>query len=825
MSITHEAYLNIVPGDSPAPIIKVSQYDADFSIVFHLIAKKRGIIPAYPRTVENDEDVTINVPTSATVSVRGTKTDGNGYSAAATLSGTATAPIVTVAGHEQMTASAGVNVYEITFYADNATKRLSTANFILFVEPAALDAKTITSESLMLELNDLIASVPNAVAAAERAEEAAAQFEIDATLTQQGRPADAKAVGDALNNLDVDATLTLQGKPADAKKVGDEISDIKADLSESVSDLKSALKMETKNIVSDYDSEMWEKGGLNNGQDDNYRQACRIRTKQFYTFQRGIKLKALTSTTKISGHINGETIPWSADITVEPNQTVRLFVEGAWDAATPPEMSVDDILSTVQITPIIPSLSSVKKTTDTLTAMNESIDMLTGAVTAITTGNYGRELFEKGSIISNGADDSYRTACRVRFKDFYAMPMGIKIRTNSTSTKIYAVIDVDGVETVTGWKTGLVIQPMQRVRLCIDCDWSNTSPEQKTVDEVLANVTITTVIEPLPRGIPDYYFEDNYLSDKVSDILSTSPEDGLMFAFITDFHISDNQKQSPKLLKYLKEQTNSVPFVIFGGDVLVSTVGEGIDVMDDAREWQSIMSYIGKDSIYQAQGNHDYLGFHYVNGERVIYNAPWSVCRQLIMGNLTDVVWCPGKIAYYFDVPIANTRIIVCNDYDTDYNKPDFTGGVAFSNEQRAWVVNVALSDDTKRVIFVSHQTYDPNMSGEHGEHQDRFIGMQSLFKAIVNKTYYSYGATTKDFTNSNIVFVAHFAGHRHADESNVDDGVLTICTTCDAIYDTTNRTPGTVTEQAFDVVAIDYNARTIKTTRIGYGDDRTFSF
>ena len=230
MSITHDEYLNLVPGSSSAPVIRVSQYDADFIIRFHLVAVKRGIIPHYPIQITNDSDVIVNIATSSSVSVRGTKTDGNGYSAAATLSGTATAPIVTVTGHEQMTASAGVNVYEITFYADNATKRLSTANFILFVEPAALDAKTITSESLMLELNDLIASVPNAVAAAERAEEAAAQFEIDATLTQQGRPADAKAVGDALNNLDVDATLTLQGKPADAKKVGDEISDIKADL-------------------------------------------------------------------------------------------------------------------------------------------------------------------------------------------------------------------------------------------------------------------------------------------------------------------------------------------------------------------------------------------------------------------------------------------------------------------------------------------------------------------------------------------------------------------------------------------------------------------
>lgn len=51
------------------------------------------------------------------------------------------------------------------------------------------------------------------------------EIEVDSTLTQQGKPADAKAVGDALANIDidvdVDTTLTQQGVPADAKSVGD----------------------------------------------------------------------------------------------------------------------------------------------------------------------------------------------------------------------------------------------------------------------------------------------------------------------------------------------------------------------------------------------------------------------------------------------------------------------------------------------------------------------------------------------------------------------------------------------------------------------------
>ena len=53
----------------------------------------------------------------------------------------------------------------------------------------------------------------------------ATNVEIDTTLSITGKAADAKAVGDALANIDVDvdvdATLTQQGAPADAKAVGD----------------------------------------------------------------------------------------------------------------------------------------------------------------------------------------------------------------------------------------------------------------------------------------------------------------------------------------------------------------------------------------------------------------------------------------------------------------------------------------------------------------------------------------------------------------------------------------------------------------------------
>ena len=57
---------------------------------------------------------------------------------------------------------------------------------------------------------------------------------IDATLTQEGKAADAKAVGDAIAGvtIETDKTLSVTDAPADAKVVGDELANVKNDLSD-----------------------------------------------------------------------------------------------------------------------------------------------------------------------------------------------------------------------------------------------------------------------------------------------------------------------------------------------------------------------------------------------------------------------------------------------------------------------------------------------------------------------------------------------------------------------------------------------------------------
>lgn len=151
--------IDMRPGAVPL-VIHLGQYDSDFSLVFELYSSAGNF------TVES----------GTTAMIRGTKTDGNAYDADATIN--ISAKTVTVAGSEQMTAAKGRNVYELVL--KKGTKVLSTANFILDVERAAMDADTIASESVLKELNAIIAgaetateAAANAASAADRAEDAA----------------------------------------------------------------------------------------------------------------------------------------------------------------------------------------------------------------------------------------------------------------------------------------------------------------------------------------------------------------------------------------------------------------------------------------------------------------------------------------------------------------------------------------------------------------------------------------------------------------------------------------------------------------------------
>ena len=142
--------IDMVTGGIPV-VIHVNQYDSDFSLVFELYS--------------SDGEFTLESGT--TVAIRGTKTDGNGYSVDATID--IPNKKVTVTGDQQMTACAGRNTFELTLSKNN--KELNTANFILDVERSALDKDTI-SDSVIRELVNVIDRTDEIIAAAGQADAA-----------------------------------------------------------------------------------------------------------------------------------------------------------------------------------------------------------------------------------------------------------------------------------------------------------------------------------------------------------------------------------------------------------------------------------------------------------------------------------------------------------------------------------------------------------------------------------------------------------------------------------------------------------------------------
>lgn len=150
--IIHEFDLDIVPNGEKREIW-LSQYDEDFILKINLYARN-GVF---------------TIPTGTTVAIRGTKPDGNGFSADGSLNNN----VVTVIGNQQMTAVAGRAVFEITLYNSNE-KELSSMNFSLLIERAPLDKDTITSDSVIRELIDVTDRADEIVAAAETIEDAAA---------------------------------------------------------------------------------------------------------------------------------------------------------------------------------------------------------------------------------------------------------------------------------------------------------------------------------------------------------------------------------------------------------------------------------------------------------------------------------------------------------------------------------------------------------------------------------------------------------------------------------------------------------------------------
>lgn len=339
------------------------------------------------------------------------------------------------------------------------------------------------------------------------------------------------------------------------------------------------------------------------------------------------------------------------------------------------------------------------------------------------------------------------------------------------------------------------------------------------------------IAELKPDSLPDYYFTDDYIDDRMSTILTNRRTIGtpsVEFAFFTDPHFYDgtiskvqNGMQHIGLLSYLRRKTN-ITDIICGGDLVNDnsmTVAECLALFSGVRKYLDPLW----DHLFMIIGNHEWNNPALETAQEVnemTFNqlyTHWLADKSRKFESLdTD---CGS---YYFDDAVNKVRYIMLGTTDG--------GNISFN--QLKWIRDTMLSTpDGYTVACISHISLTAELAyiGKFGE-------VVNLLDAAKTKGTWSYSfpgtsnPLTADFTNKNIDVACVISGHIHRDLSVYSTGgipvVTTVCdrgprsTTSEAFNEA--RAYGTTNEQAIDVCQIDLQNKKIYMTRIGGSFDGT---
>ena len=291
--------------------------------------------------------------------------------------------------------------------------------------------------------------------------------------------------------------------------------------------------------------------------------------------------------------------------------------------------------------------------------------------------------------------------------------------------------------------------------------------------------------------IPDYYFISGYLDRKIDRINGFLSEDGVSdaFIFITDQHWEHNAQNSLPLISYIQEHTNI--FRIFcGGDI-------GDWFGNSSFEFIGKLKSIWKGEIHCVVGNHEYLGPNGATEDKV-YEL-FNTNPKIQIGN-------HNRHYYYVDNASAHIRYIILSSYSQSVD-----GGhhatFGYGQEQELWLKETALNvKEGWKIIIFTHLLY--------------FIGVMDDKVTICDENILNI---IDNFNGAGNI-LAIFQGHNHRDRIlfTPKSKIPIIITTCDKYKilddDQLNivRTPGTIDEQAFDVVISNEKDNKIHIVRIG---------
>ena len=310
----------------------------------------------------------------------------------------------------------------------------------------------------------------------------------------------------------------------------------------------------------------------------------------------------------------------------------------------------------------------------------------------------------------------------------------------------------------------------------------------------------------------------------------------ITFPFFSDNH--QRNGYSGMLIAYIMKECN-IPYCFYGGDSISNgTIADEATMIEQDRLFDSIMSYVPNEKMCRAVGNHDGYWYDgtskYYYGREQIYELflrEESVAQSKHFGD--------DGTYYYVDDIASKTRFVIMN---TNKQRVDNVAtGESIDSAQIDWLENKALSFDESgwAVVFIGHAPITNNFHSLISNAQAvqnilaNYINGSSSNKADVvgwfsghihRDRFYKCDATGNDQTD---------AGNPVYDASNPSTNTLpfmTVTITSDATnisYDASTKHTVANDDQshAIDFITINKTTRTVNLTRLGIGEDRSYTY
>ena len=365
------------------------------------------------------------------------------------------------------------------------------------------------------------------------------------------------------------------------------------------------------------------------------------------------------------------------------------------------------------------------------------------------------------------------------------------------------------------------------------------------------------VVSNKVKELSSYIGDDEYTSiysahiqNLVKKYDATVLAGNIGYIWISDLHINSLYPDRNRALKRqlmacadIANRTN-IQFIMIGGDIIDRETSHATifsifnEVFSGVKESRRPVALI--------LGNHD--DNPYTN------NVPLTKdqARALFidMGAVNMIALDSQKNYYYFDRLGYRFICLDAIDYPNGYKGDSWWG---FSETQVKWLAEV-LEQTSQRAIILSHITLDEgHTSWGLGNNGGYTKDIRDLIEAYNGRQSVTKYGSTYDFSEATGKILFVHAGHAHFDEQYTKQGMTIplLITTCaknetsmngltlvsgnsyeatGAPFNTTgwtckfwpDRTLGTITEAAFDVVSV--GASSVNVFRVGAGEDRMFN-